>query len=178
MGFLQWEIQVAFPRESQLQQCHATQPTVHAGCFNVSIIHKTLTWTMGSLTCAKMYMHAKRTGVCGPCDIICTNGESNLCRQCASPMLYQLSSILNEYRLDWTSFWMHDWFLCHSKKIVYVLFSTVRNPVQWPTLNYNHPISAHYFYFYVLSLHASRSGNQSVMWPPFTKSHSWSHKRV
>ena len=37
---------------------HATQPTVHAGCFSVSIIHRTLTWTTGSLTCAQMLMHA------------------------------------------------------------------------------------------------------------------------
>ena len=42
------------PCESQLQQRHTTQPTVHAGCFSVSIIHQTLTWTMGSLTCAQM----------------------------------------------------------------------------------------------------------------------------
>ena len=53
-GFLLCEIQVAFSGESQLQQSRATQPTVHAGCFSVSIIHQTLTWTMGSLTCAQM----------------------------------------------------------------------------------------------------------------------------
>ena len=35
-----------FPGESQL-----SQPPVHAGCFSVSIIHRTLTWTTGSLTC-------------------------------------------------------------------------------------------------------------------------------
>ena len=27
---------------------HVTQPTVHAWCFNISIIHQTLTWTTGS----------------------------------------------------------------------------------------------------------------------------------
>ena len=43
--FLLWEIRVAFPRESQLRQSHATQPIVHAGCLSVSIIHRTLTWT-------------------------------------------------------------------------------------------------------------------------------------
>ena len=32
----------------------ATKPTVHAGCFIVSIIHRTLTWTTGSLTCVQM----------------------------------------------------------------------------------------------------------------------------
>ena len=30
-----------FSRESQLQQSCATQPTLHAGCFSVSIIHQT-----------------------------------------------------------------------------------------------------------------------------------------
>ena len=58
MGFLPWEIRVAFPRGSQLRQSRATQPTVHAGCFGVSIIHRTLTWTAGSLACAQMLMHA------------------------------------------------------------------------------------------------------------------------
>ena len=47
------QIQVAFPRESQLQQSCATQPMVHAGCFNVSIIHQTLTWTTEYLSCAQ-----------------------------------------------------------------------------------------------------------------------------
>ena len=47
MGFLPWEIQIAFPGESQLQQSCATQPTMHAGCFNVSIIHRIMTWTAG-----------------------------------------------------------------------------------------------------------------------------------
>ena len=37
---------------------HATQPMVHAGCFSVTLIHWTLTWTTGSLTCTKMLMHA------------------------------------------------------------------------------------------------------------------------
>ena len=52
----------AFPRESQLRQSSTTQPTVHAGCFSVSIIHRTLTWTTGSLTCAQMLMHALAHG--------------------------------------------------------------------------------------------------------------------
>ena len=52
MWFLLWEIWGAFPGESQLQQGHTTQPTVHAGCFSVCIIHQTLTWTTGSLTFA------------------------------------------------------------------------------------------------------------------------------
>ena len=35
---------VAFPEGSHLRQSLATQSTVHAGCFTVSIIHRTLTW--------------------------------------------------------------------------------------------------------------------------------------
>ena len=64
MGFLPWEIRVAFPWESQLPQSCATQPTVHAGCFRVSIIHQTLTWTTGSLMCAQMLMRAIAPGGC------------------------------------------------------------------------------------------------------------------
>ena len=37
---------------------HTTQPPVHAGCFSVSIIHQTLTWTTGSLACIQIVMHA------------------------------------------------------------------------------------------------------------------------
>ena len=105
MGFLPWEIWVAFPRESQLRQSRATQPTVHAGCFSVSIIHRTLTWTTGSVTCAQMYMHAIAHGGVGTHvresalkldfgrKIPCRTGESNLRQQLAGPMLYQLSYI-------------------------------------------------------------------------------------
>ena len=39
-----------FPGENQPRQSRAAQPTVHAGCFSVSIIHRTLTWTTGSLS--------------------------------------------------------------------------------------------------------------------------------
>ena len=52
------QIQVYFPGESQLRQSRATHPTVHAGCFSVSLIHRTLTWTTGSFTCTQMLMHA------------------------------------------------------------------------------------------------------------------------
>ena len=58
MGFLPCEIRIAFPGKSQLRQSGATQPAVHVGCFFVSIIHLTLTWTTGSVTCAQMLMHA------------------------------------------------------------------------------------------------------------------------
>ena len=58
MGFSSWEIRVAFPGKSQLRQSRAAQTIVHAGYFSVSIIHRTLTWTTGSLTCAQVLMHA------------------------------------------------------------------------------------------------------------------------
>ena len=51
LGFLPWEIRVAFSDENQQRQSRATQPTVHTGCFSISIIHRTLTRTTGSLTC-------------------------------------------------------------------------------------------------------------------------------
>ena len=58
-------IRVFFPRESQLRQSRATQPTVHAGCLSVCLIHRTLTRTTGSLSCVcdffffflRTYMH-------------------------------------------------------------------------------------------------------------------------
>ena len=45
------------PRESHLQQGRTTQLTVHTGCFSVSIIHRTLIWTTGSLKCAQIPVH-------------------------------------------------------------------------------------------------------------------------
>ena len=54
MGFLPREILVAFPGESPLRQIRTTQPRVRAGCFCVSIVHRTLTWTTGPLMCAQM----------------------------------------------------------------------------------------------------------------------------
>ena len=55
--FLRWKMRIAFPEERQLRQSRATQPTVHAWCFSVSITHRTLTWTRGSVTCAQILMH-------------------------------------------------------------------------------------------------------------------------
>ena len=44
---------------------HATHPTMHAECFSVFIVHQTLTWSTGSLTCAQMKMHViAHGGVC------------------------------------------------------------------------------------------------------------------
>ena len=98
MGFLPWGIQVAFPGESQLRQSRATQPTVHAGCFNVSIVHRILTWTTGSLTCG----HVNACNCARECrdtvresalrvdsgrKIPCRTGEPNLRRRRAGPIL-------------------------------------------------------------------------------------------
>ena len=33
---------------------HAAQPTMHAGCFSVSTIQRTLTWITGSVMCTQM----------------------------------------------------------------------------------------------------------------------------
>ena len=101
MGFLPWEIRVAYPGESQLRLSRAIHPTLHAGCFSVSIIHRTLAWTTGSLTCAHTLMHAIGHGdvrthlresalkVDSGRKIPCRTGESNLRRRCDGPMLYQ-----------------------------------------------------------------------------------------
>ena len=105
LGFLPWQIRIAFPEESQLRQSHATQNTVYAGCFSVTITHRTLTRTTGSLTDAQMLMHAilhggARTHVkeCGVKvdsgrKILCRTGESNLPQRRAGRTLYRLSYI-------------------------------------------------------------------------------------
>ena len=99
VGFLPWEIRLAFPGESQRRQNRATQPTVHAGRFSVSIIHQTLTWTTRSLTCAQMLKHSITHGgvrthvresalkVDSGKKIPRRNGESNLRQRRDGPML-------------------------------------------------------------------------------------------
>ena len=42
------ENRVAFLGESHQRQSRATRPTVPAGCFSLSISHRTLTWSTGS----------------------------------------------------------------------------------------------------------------------------------
>ena len=64
LGFLQWEIRFGFPGGSQLRESRATQPTVHAGCFSIFIIHRILIWTTGSLTCAQMFNACGYTREC------------------------------------------------------------------------------------------------------------------
>ena len=105
LGFLPWEFRVAFPGESQQRQSHVTRPTVYAGCFSVSIIDRTLTWTTGSLTCAQMSVHVITHGgvrtyvresalkVDSGRTIPCRTGESNLRQQRAGPTPCQLSYI-------------------------------------------------------------------------------------
>ena len=51
------------PQGKPAAKSNTSQPTVHAVCFGVSIIHRTLTWTKGYLTCAQMLMHAIAHGV-------------------------------------------------------------------------------------------------------------------
>ena len=51
------KIRLLFPGKASCDS-RATQPTVHAGRLSVSIIHRTLTWTTGSLTCSQMLVHA------------------------------------------------------------------------------------------------------------------------
>ena len=101
MWFLLWEIRVAFPGESQLRQSRATQPTSLAGCFSVSIIHRTLTWTTGSFMYAQIFNISDCTHGCADTvresalkvdcgrKIPCRTGESNLRQRHDGPMLYQ-----------------------------------------------------------------------------------------
>ena len=82
-----------------------TQPTVHAGCFSVSMIHQTLTWTTEFWMWAQMLMHAISHWCVGTCvieyalkvdfgrKILCCTRESNLPQWCAGPMFHQLSHI-------------------------------------------------------------------------------------
>ena len=75
------------------------------GVFGVSITHRTLTWTTGSLTCAQVLVHAIAHGsvqtrvresalkIDSERKIPCRTGESNLRQRRARLMLYQLSYI-------------------------------------------------------------------------------------
>ena len=130
MGFLPWEIWVAFPGESQLRQSCATQPTMHAECFSFTIIHGTLTWTTGSLMCTQMFMHAiahrvvqtswlreSALKVDSGRNIPCRTWESNLYRQRAGPLLYQLSYIptpFDKTNTDCLSGWLCAHHISHT----------------------------------------------------------------
>ena len=56
--FSQRKFGLLSPAGSQLRQSRAAQPTMHAGCFSVSLIHRTPTWSTGYLTCVQMLMRA------------------------------------------------------------------------------------------------------------------------
>ena len=103
MGFLLWEIQVAFPRESQLRQSCATQPTVHAGCFkcfhnppnsdmdhSIFNVHTDVNGCNCTLGCTDI-MRESALKVDSRRKIPCRTRESYLPQQYASPMLYQLN---------------------------------------------------------------------------------------
>ena len=72
IGISPMENSGGLPRESQLRQSRATQPKMHAECFSVSIIHRTLKWTTGSLTYAQILMHAVAHGFYGHRKRVCT----------------------------------------------------------------------------------------------------------
>ena len=75
------------------------------GVFSVSIIHRTLTWTTGSLTCEQMFMRAiahggvrarvRESALKADCGrkVPCRNGESYLRQRRVGPKLYQLTCI-------------------------------------------------------------------------------------
>ena len=92
MGFIPWEIRVAFSGESQLWQSCATQTAVHAWCLSV---HNPLNSDTGSLSCAHTcHCTWECTGsiresalkVDSLRKIPCHTGQSNLHRQRASPV--------------------------------------------------------------------------------------------
>ena len=100
MGFLPREIRVAFPGESQLRQSRATQPTMHAGCFEC--VHNTPNSDMDfRIFNVRTYLNAYDcTRGCTDTvresalkadsgrKIFCRTGESNLSQRRAGPMLY------------------------------------------------------------------------------------------
>ena len=105
MGFHRWEIRGALPGENQQRQSRAAPPTVHAGYFSSSRIHRTLTLkTTWSLTCTQIAVNAcdctrgctdtlRESALKGGSgrNIPCRTGESNLRQRRDGPMLYQLS---------------------------------------------------------------------------------------
>ena len=95
-----------FPRGEPSATESRYRSTVHAGCFSVSIIYHTLTWTTGSSTCPHNDVNAcdcargctdtvreSAPKVDHRSKIPCRAGEPNLRERRAGPMLYQLSFI-------------------------------------------------------------------------------------
>ena len=103
--FFNGKFGLLFPRKSRLRQSRATQSTVHAGCFSVSIFHHTMTCATESLTCTSMLVravahggvrtHARESALKAGSGrkIPYRTGESNLRQLRADPTLYQLSYI-------------------------------------------------------------------------------------
>ena len=99
MGFLPWEIRVAFPGESHLQQSRVTQPRVHAGCFecfqtppNSDMDHGifNVRTVVNACDCARGCTDTVRESaikVDSWRKIPRRTGESNLSRRRAGPML-------------------------------------------------------------------------------------------
>ena len=93
MGFLPWEIRVAFPGENQLLPSRATQPTVHAACFSVSIIHRAAIAHGGVRT----HVSESALKVDSGRKISCRTGESNLRQQRDGPMLHHWATSLHPH---------------------------------------------------------------------------------
>ena len=102
LGFLSWDIRIAFPRESRLRQSHATQPTVLSGCFSASIIHRVdyrifnVCTDVNACDCTQVCRDTRRESarkVDSGRKIPCRTGESNLRQRRGGSMLYQLSYI-------------------------------------------------------------------------------------
>ena len=115
------------------RESHATQPTVPDGYFIVFIIHWTLTWTTGCLTCTQMLTHAIAKGdVWAPWGSLhwkLTLGENSLAapgnRTCVSGVPVQWSTnwataphlltfFIPLYRICWPTVW-RIWLRCGTR---------------------------------------------------------------
>ena len=109
LEFSPWEIQVTFPRESQLQQSRPTQPTVHA-VFNFKCFHNfhnppnsdmdyrtfNMCRSVNAYDCTCRYMDTVRESVLtadSGKQILFHTKESNVRQRHAGLMFYQLSYI-------------------------------------------------------------------------------------
>ena len=123
---------------------HATQPMVHAGCFGVSIIHQTLTWTLGLLTFAQMIMHMiAHGGVRTKWESLhwkMTLGEKSLAvpgnRTCVSDLMIRCSTIwaTSPPFLNWKT--KHRAEPRSSKDLIWSLYSAKHSQMneQWEQL--------------------------------------------
>ena len=104
LGILPREIEVAFPRESQLQQSRSTDPTVHVVCFSVFIIHRSdiddrifnVRTDVNACDCTRGFMGIVRESalkVGSGNKILSRTGELNLRQRRSGSTLYQLGYI-------------------------------------------------------------------------------------